>query len=166
LSSSGTTKTIKISPNRLSTSTFANFSIQIAATVMVAIAAAAVAITATVVTITTAAIAIAAVPVAFAAETPVATPSLPLASPSPGSPAPESPAPELQMSSLDAKPSEQHQSVSIVSIIPVAPPFSEYLPLLPYHVICRLCFHNSHSISYKQCPNCYKGNGGTDYLGW
>jgi hypothetical protein len=29
-----------------------------------------------------------------------------------------------------------------------------------------LCFSNSHSITYKQCPNCYKLNGSNNYLGW
>jgi hypothetical protein len=50
--------------------------------------------------------------------------------------------------------------------IPVAPPFSAYLPDLPFHVICRLCFGNGHSIVNRQCPSCYKLNGGTNYLGW
>jgi hypothetical protein len=30
---------------------------------------------------------------------------------------------------------------------------------------CRLCFRNSHSLAYKQCPNCYRSNGGTNYQG-
>ncbi len=50
--------------------------------------------------------------------------------------------------------------------IPVAPPFSPYFPSSLFHVICRLCFRNSHSLAYRQCPNCYRSNSGTNYLGW
>ncbi len=50
--------------------------------------------------------------------------------------------------------------------IPVVPPFSPYFPSSPFHVICHICLRNSHSINYRQCPNCYRSNGGTNYQGW
>jgi hypothetical protein len=65
----------------------------------------------------------------------------------PSHPRPTPPSPGPQPSPPDAAPSEQHQRVSTGSTIPEAPPYSEYLPLSPYHVICRLCFRNSHSIT-------------------
>ncbi len=40
------------------------------------------------------------------------------------------------------------------SNIPAAPPMSIHFPLASFKVICRLCFQNSHNISYKQCPDC------------
>jgi hypothetical protein len=43
---------------------------------------------------------------------------------------------------------------------------SSFFPTCPFKVICRLCFKNDHDIRYKQCPYCYKKNGGTNYFGW
>jgi hypothetical protein len=90
----------------------------------------------------------------------------PLPSPSPEPPAPESSTLQLQPPPPDAAPSEPPHCEAELSTIPIAPPFSAHLPLSPYHVICCLCFRNSHSIAYKQYPNCYKLNGGNNYLGW
>jgi hypothetical protein len=53
-----------------------------------------------------------------------------------------------------------------MSNIPIAPPFSIHLPSAPFKVICRQCFRNSHNIAYRQCPECYKSNGGTNYTDW
>jgi hypothetical protein len=75
---------------------------------------------------------------------------------------------DLRLSALDPQPSEQPHSELIVPVsnIPSAPPFLIHLPSAPFKVICCLCFRNSHSTAYKQCPDCYKANGGTNYIDW
>jgi hypothetical protein len=70
-------------------------------------------------------------------------------------PAPSSPAP-----------SEASVSEPTSSSIPVAPPMSSFFPSCPFKVICHLCFRDNHDIRYKQCPSCYKKQGGTNYFGW
>jgi hypothetical protein len=79
-------------------------------------------------------------------------------SPAPSEPADSEPATQDDASAPDAVP--------VANTIPVAPPMSSYLPSCPFKVICRLCFKNDHDICYKQCPYCYRKNGGTNYFGW
>jgi hypothetical protein len=43
---------------------------------------------------------------------------------------------------------------------------SIHFPSACFKVICRLCFRNSHNISYKQCPDCCKSQGGMNYTDW
>jgi hypothetical protein len=43
---------------------------------------------------------------------------------------------------------------------------SHHFPTASFKVICRYCFRNSHNICYKQCPDCYKAGGGTNYTDW
>jgi hypothetical protein len=50
--------------------------------------------------------------------------------------------------------------------IPAAPPMSKYFPDCPFKVICRYCLRDDHDVRYRQCPNCYKKRGGTNYHGW
>ncbi len=79
---------------------------------------------------------------------PLSSSSSPLPPPSPSPLPPPSPSPTPQPAA---------------STIPAAPPMSIHFPLASFKVISRLCLRNSHNISYKQCPYCYKSGGGLNY---
>jgi hypothetical protein len=93
-------------------------------------------------------------------------PPSPATSPSPATPPTPSSSTPSAVSPSSSSPSNDSLPSSDASTIPPAPPFSKYLPSCPFKVICRLCFRDNHDICYKQCPSCYKRNGGTNYFGW
>jgi hypothetical protein len=78
-------------------------------------------------------------------------------SPPPPSP-PSSPSPPPSPSPPTPHPAD--------NTIPPAPPMSIHFPLACFKVICRFCLQNSHNISYRQCPDCYKKQGGMNYTDW
>jgi hypothetical protein len=96
-------------------------------------------------------------------------PSSPSAPPSPTSPsAPPMPSPPT--SSPPTSPRFQAlptpPPIDKSPTIPAAPPMSAYFPSCPFKVICRYCLRDDHDVWYRQCPNCYKKRGGTNYHGW
>ncbi len=97
--------------------------------------------------------------------------------PSPSPPGlPESPPSAATLENQEPPSSPSHQTATLPTnagfnipatpVIPAAPPMSSFFPNCPFKVICRYCLRDNHDVRYRQCPNCYKKRGGTNYHGW